>query len=98
MNIFNKYGHLTNESISIYIDALLGTTNKQIPMEIFNHVADCKHCRKMIISIYEEVRKAEDPIRAKEKWYENILKNKVKIIPISWERDFKKKQPLIINF
>ncbi|MCD6111934.1 MAG: hypothetical protein J7J86_01555 [Bacteroidales bacterium] len=91
---------MTDESISLYLDALLSNTNRQIPLEIFEHVAECSKCRKLIISIYEKIRCSDNPILEKEKWYNNLLKNKVKVIPINLPKqdNSKKKYSSIINF
>ncbi len=56
----SKEGHLTNDFISLYIDALLlGHVNK-LPNEVLEHVEDCKICKQRILEGYDILKETEE--------------------------------------
>lgn len=49
---FTKTGHLTEDSISLYVDSLFAFDIGRFPSEILNHVKECPECNKEIVEIY----------------------------------------------
>jgi hypothetical protein len=61
----NKYiadnGHLTDEYISLFIDAHLLNRVTELPQEILEHVEECKKCKQEIINGYNLLKNISVP-------------------------------------
>jgi len=80
MKIFNGAGHLSLQSISLYLDTLLSIGSERVPSEIFEHVATCPKCRNNIVKIYNILKSAKNPYQEKLNYINNYTA--VKIIPL----------------
>lgn len=56
----SKEGHLTNNFISLYIDALLLDRVNKLPIEVLEHVEDCKICKQSILEGYDILKETEE--------------------------------------
>ena len=56
----SKEGHLTNDFISLYIDALLLDHVNKLPNEVLEHVEDCKICKQRILEGYDILKETEE--------------------------------------
>lgn len=52
-NFFNNEGHLNEEGISLYADALMNDSVEELPASLKAHVEECLHCKSEIIEVYE---------------------------------------------
>ena len=53
MNNFKKSGHINEETISLYVDALMLDNIEIIPEQVISHVENCAGCKKEIIEVIE---------------------------------------------
>lgn len=57
--LFGQDGHLTDEGVALFVDALkLGHVN-ELPVEIRNHVGDCFKCKLEIVDLNEATRELD---------------------------------------
>lgn len=52
MNYFNRHGHLTDEGLSLYAEALKLDRLDQLPIEVLAHVEQCPECESQVGVIY----------------------------------------------
>ncbi|MBC8490235.1 MAG: tetratricopeptide repeat protein [Bacteroidetes bacterium] len=51
-NLFNTEGHLTEEGIALWVDALLFKKEDKLPANISEHVEHCLECKEAIVDLY----------------------------------------------
>ena len=59
MNTFDNSGHLNEESVSLYVDALMTDNIDIIPEQIIEHVEHCARCKKEIIEVIDIMKEAK---------------------------------------
>ena len=52
MNYFNDKGHLTDEALSIYAEALKLDRQEQLPEALRGHLDSCLHCQEQAMALY----------------------------------------------
>lgn len=52
MNYTNKHGHLNDETIALYVDALKLDKTDEMPEEVLQHIDDCNICHSQAIELY----------------------------------------------
>lgn len=53
LNSYFKEGHLQDEALALFADALLLNKVESLPLAIRNHVEDCQQCKIEIMALYE---------------------------------------------
>jgi len=59
MNTFKKSGHINEETISVYVDALMLDNIEIIPEQVIAHVENCARCKKEIIEVIDIMKEAK---------------------------------------
>jgi len=54
---FKEEGHLNDEAIALFSDALILKREEMLDIGIRNHVENCQQCRKEVFAIYEIMKK-----------------------------------------
>ncbi|MEW6511247.1 MAG: hypothetical protein AB1428_09840 [Bacteroidota bacterium] len=54
--LFTDIGHLNDEGVALFVDALKLHTVAQLPADVRDHVADCTDCKKNITGVFAVVR------------------------------------------
>ena len=57
MGSIKEGGHLNDEAIALFSDALILKREEMLDIEIRNHVENCQQCRKEVFAIYEIMKK-----------------------------------------
>ncbi|MEM1319357.1 MAG: hypothetical protein AAGG75_03825 [Bacteroidota bacterium] len=52
MKYFNKDGHLNDQGIALYVDALRKNRVEQLPDEVVDHIENCLLCHQKAIDLY----------------------------------------------
>ncbi len=64
MNSFNSKGHINEESISLYVDALMTKNIDLLPEQVIDHVENCTKCKKEIIEVVDIMKEAKEAANA----------------------------------
>lgn len=59
-NCFNDEGHLDDNAIALYVDALILDKVEAQPASVLQHVEDCMQCKTSIIGLYEVLKDNEE--------------------------------------
>ena len=59
-NIFQN-GHLNDEGIALWADALKENREKELPDELKGHVDQCLRCKKQILELYKDLKELDGP-------------------------------------
>ncbi|MFC1733076.1 hypothetical protein ACFL6I_22485 [candidate division KSB1 bacterium] len=59
MNTLNKSGHINEEALSLYVDALMLDNIEIIPEQVIAHVENCTRCKKEIIEVIDMMKEAK---------------------------------------
>ncbi|NOY50982.1 MAG: hypothetical protein GXO88_10530 [Chlorobi bacterium] len=52
---FSHDGHLTKESLRLWVDALMENREGELPAEVKSHVDECRACRTRTIGLYQDL-------------------------------------------
>jgi len=64
-NLFHN-GHLTEEGIALWADALVELTENDLPQELKGHVDKCLDCKKEILELYDDLKEVDRPDKDQE--------------------------------
>ena len=73
-DFLNDQGHLNEENIALYLDALSLDKVEKLPVPVLEHVEDCMDCKTDIIDLFEIMRKnSENTINRKHPYFDRVV-------------------------
>jgi len=85
-NIYFSKGHLNNEGIALYVDALAIQKEEMLPVDIHEHMQDCYNCKKEAFALYAVMQK------------DNVIQNTLKHPYLDKSPDNARKQIVFYAF
>lgn len=68
-NYFTHEGHLDDNNIALYVDALILDKVEALPASVLEHVEDCMKCKTSIIGLFEVLKNQEEIKRRKHPYF-----------------------------
>lgn len=69
---FTDEGHLNEEYIALYVDALILSKVDNLPLPVLEHVEDCMQCKTGIIDLYEILKDHKEIKNRKHPYFDRI--------------------------
>jgi hypothetical protein len=73
----NNTGHLNNEQIAMYVDALIWDAQDKVPGDIAAHIEECDECAAQAFSLYGIIKNQYDTSRESHPLFSKPEKNRV---------------------